>query len=77
MEPESSKEAAKQPMEAEAGDPEDPRDLGNSLNPPVILLQMPNLTCKPFFLLVLFYFFLLQSAQGAAHVYYLLIAALG
>jgi hypothetical protein len=49
MEPENSKEAAKQPMEAEAGDPEDPRDLGNSLNPPVILLQMPNLTCKPFF----------------------------
>jgi hypothetical protein len=29
MEPESSKEAAKQPMEADAGDPEDPRDLGN------------------------------------------------
>jgi len=30
MEPESSKEAAKQPMEAEAGDPEDPRDLVSS-----------------------------------------------
>jgi hypothetical protein len=33
MEPESSKEAAKQPMEAEAGDPEDPRDLGNLIYP--------------------------------------------
>uniref|UniRef100_A0ACD5YT62 Uncharacterized protein n=1 Tax=Avena sativa TaxID=4498 RepID=A0ACD5YT62_AVESA len=30
MEPESSKEEAKQPMEAEAGDPEDPRDLVSS-----------------------------------------------
>lgn len=38
MEPEASKEAEKQPMEAEAGDPADPRDLGNLLNPPVFPL---------------------------------------
>ena len=43
MEPESSKDAAKQPMEAEDRDPEDPRDLGNLLNPRVVLLQTPNL----------------------------------
>ncbi|KAI4979670.1 hypothetical protein ZWY2020_016423 [Hordeum vulgare] len=33
MEPEASKEAEKQPMEAEAGDLADPRDLANFINP--------------------------------------------
>lgn len=31
MEPEKPEEAAKQPMDAEAGDPVDPRELGDCL----------------------------------------------
>ncbi len=37
MEPEKSKEAASQPMEADAGGPVDPRELGSSPNPPLAL----------------------------------------
>ena len=51
MEPEKPEAAAKQPMEAEAGDPVDPRELGDCLIPLASSASDGLSSYKPFSLL--------------------------